>query len=259
MRSVLVCAAALAAFASSARAQTMLDQEERMIEIHSLLVDLPPGGAPGAYRTGEVSLGVEVVGIPTINGQTGGKVQLTASDHTSLFPRPRLAVGLPAPDGYRAFAGVAYIPPITFREVSSHLGALEAGIAWVPEGPLSAGLRGHFLLARSTSPVTDPNTRDTLDDVEFGADVSAGYRLDLGPLGLTPFASVGVTRVAGDFHVTSDNETLRSRTTNIGFTGGLQLFAGRNVEAVAELAVYPGRLVHPNFRLAWVFDAFPRR
>jgi len=259
MRSVLLCTAAFAAFASSARAQTMLDQEERLIEIHSLLIDLPPPGAPGAYRPGQVSLGLEVVGIPPINGQTGVKFQITASDHTPAFPRPRLAVGLPAPDGYRAFVGLAYIPPIRFREVSSHLGALEAGIAWTPEGPLSAGLRGHVVLARSTSPVTDPNTRDTLDDFEYGADVSAGYRLDLGPLGLTPFASVGVTRVAGDFHVTSDNDTLTSRTTNVGFIGGIQLFAGRNVEAVAELAVYPGRLVHPNFRLAWVFDAFPRR
>ena len=99
MRSVLVCAAALAAFAGSARAQTMLDQEVRLIEIHSLLIDIPPGAAPGAYRPGEVSLGLEVIGIPSINGQTGGKVQITASDHTPLFPRPRLAVGLPAPDG----------------------------------------------------------------------------------------------------------------------------------------------------------------
>ena len=259
MRSVLVCAAALAAFAGSARAQTMLDQEVRLIEIHSLLIDIPPGAAPGAYRPGEVSLGLEVIGIPSINGQTGGKVQITASDHTPLFPRPRLAVGLPAPDGFRAFAGLAYIPPVTFRSVSSHLGALEAGIAWVPEGPLSAGLRGHVLVARSKSPVTEPDTRDTLDNFEYGADVSAGYRLGLGSLSLTPFAGVGVTRVNGDFHVTSDNYTLTSRTTNVGFTGGLQLFAGHNVEGVAELMVYPGRLVHPSFRLAWVFDAFQKR
>ena len=107
--------------------------------------------------------------------------------------------------------------------------------------------------------MTEPDTRDTLDNFEYGADVSAGYRLGLGSLSLTPFAGVGVTRVNGDFHVTSDNYTLTSRTTNVGFTGGLQLFAGHNVEGVAELMVYPGRLVHPSFRLAWVFDAFQKR
>jgi len=259
MKCFLVCAAALAIVADSARAQTMLDQEQRLIEIHSLLVGLPPAAAPGAYRPGEVSLGLEVVGIPPINGQTGGKFQITASDHTPLFPRPRLAIGLPAPEGYRAFAGLAYIPPITFRQVSSHLGALEAGIAWVPEGPIAAGIRGHVLVARSKSPVTEPGTRDTLDNFEYGADLSAGYRLDLGVASITPFAGVGVTRLSGDFLVTSDNYVLTSRTTNVGFTGGLQLFAGRNVEGVAEMVVFPGRLVHPSFRLAWVFDPFQRR
>jgi hypothetical protein len=259
MKRLLLCGAVIAAFAGSARAQTMLDQEERLIEIHSLLVALPPPGAPGAYRPGEVSLGLEIIGIPPINGQTGGKVQFTASDHTPLYPRLRLAVGLPAPDGYRAFAGLAYIPPITFRDVSSHQGALEAGIAWVPEGPLTAGIRGHVLVARSKSPVTERDTLDTLDNFEYGADVSAGYRLDLGLASITPFAGVGVTHVSGDFTVTSDNYVLTSRTTNVGFTGGLQLFAGHNIEGVAELLVFPGRLVHPGFRLAWAFDPFQKR
>ena len=84
----------VAAFATAAQAQTTLDQEQRLIEIHSLLVDVPSSTAPGAYRPGEVSLGLEVIGIPPITGQTGGTVQRTASDHTPLFPRPRLAVGL---------------------------------------------------------------------------------------------------------------------------------------------------------------------
>ena len=107
--------------------------------------------------------------------------------------------------------------------------------------------------------MTEPNTRDTLDNFEYGADLSVGYGLDLSLIRLTPFAAVGVTRVSGDFTVTSDGRVLTSRTTNVGFTGGLQLFAGHNVEGVAELMVHPGRLVHPSFRLAWVFDAFQKR
>ena len=259
MRSLFCAALLFAAIPGRARAQTMLDQEQRLIEIHSLLIALQQGNAPGAYRPGEVSLGVEVIGIPPIDGTTGGKRQITASDRTFAFPRPRLALGLPAPDGYRAYVGVAYIPPIPIREVSSHLGALEAGFAWTPEGPFAAGLRAHALVARSKSPVTDPTTRDVLDTTELGADLSAGYKLSFGPGSVTPFASVSLARVAGDFRVTSDNALLTSRTTNAGFTGGVRLFATAGVEAVAEMVVFPGRLVHPNFRIAWVNDWFAKR
>ena len=38
--------------AGAARAQVMLDQEQRLIEIHSLLIALQPGNAPGAYAPG---------------------------------------------------------------------------------------------------------------------------------------------------------------------------------------------------------------
>ena len=40
-------------------------------------------------------------------------------------------VGLPAPEGFRAFAGLAYIPPVTIQEVNTHYGAVEAGFAYV--------------------------------------------------------------------------------------------------------------------------------
>lgn len=240
--------------AGSARAQTMLDQEQRLIEVHSLLIALQPGNAPGALEPGAFSLGFEVITIPTIDGTTGGKRQITASDRTPVFPRPRLAIGLPAPADFRAFVGLAYIPPISINGVSSHFGGIEAGLAWAPAGPLSVGLRGHGLLARSESPVTDPNTRDRLDTAEFGADLSAGYRFDFGIGSVTPFASAGLTRVASDFLVTSDSTTLTSRTVNPGFGGGLRLLARPGLEAVAQLIVFPGRLVHPGFGLAWVFD-----
>jgi hypothetical protein len=68
---------------------------------------------------------------------------------------------------------------------------------------------------------------------------------------VTPFAGIGVTRVAGDFRVASDGYLLSSRTTNAGFTGGVRLFANQGIEAVAEWVVFPGRLVHPSFSLAW--------
>ena len=111
-----------------------------------------------------------------------------------------------------------------------------------------------MVVARSESPVTEPTTRDTLDTVDFGADLGAGYRFDFGPGSVTPFASVGVSRISGEFHVTSDNSVLNSTTTNPGIIAGVRLLSKLGLEGVAELVVFPGRLVHPSFSLAWVFD-----
>ena len=137
------------------------------------------------------------------------------------------------------------------REVSSHLGALEAGLAWDRGGPLTAGLRAWGVAAESKSPVTDPSTRDTLDTVDLGADLSAAYRFDLGRVALTPFAAAGLTHVSGDFHVTSDDALLTARSTAVGFDAGLRFLWKPGVAAVAEWVVFPGRLVHPVFSVAW--------
>lgn len=254
MRTRVVALLAAAAFAPGpARAQTMLDQEERLIDIHSLLLDLPPVGAPGALRPWQLDVGAEVIGIPEIDGTTGSKEQITASDRTRAFPRPRLALGLPAPEGFRTFVGIAYIPPISINEVSTHYGALEAGFAWAP-GRLAIGVRGHGLYARSESPVTDPDTKDELVTSELGADLAAGYRFDFAQLSLTPYAGAGVVTLDGDFTVTSDGVELTSSYTGASLHGGVRLLWRERWQAVAEVVGYPGRLVHPSFRVGYVAD-----
>jgi hypothetical protein len=248
----------LALMAGAARAQTIVEQEQRLIEIHSLLVALEPETAPGAYRPGELSLGVELIVIPPIDGSVGNKRQITASDRTPIFPRPRLAIGLPAPDDFRAYLGVSYIPPVEINGVSSHQGGIEGSYAWAPPGPLSIGLRGYALFAESKSPVTDPATRDTLDTFDLGADLTAGYRLDFSPGSVTPFAGLGVSHVSGNFRVASDNDLLTSTTVNPGIDAGVRLYSKLGFEALAELVVYPGRLIHPVFGLAWTPDWFAK-
>ncbi|HEY2028302.1 MAG TPA: autotransporter outer membrane beta-barrel domain-containing protein [Myxococcales bacterium] len=238
---------------SAAAAQTTLDQEQRLIQIHSLLVALPPLTSPEGYEPWQVSLGAELIVIPTISGQIGGRVppEITASDRTPVFPRPRLAIGLPAPEDFRAYVGATYLPPFEINGASSHELGLEAAYAWVPQGPLSVALRGFALFAESKSPVTDPNTRDTLDSFDGGGDLSAGYRLDFEPLSLTPFAGVGVTYAAGNFRVFSDNELLTSNTVNLSLEAGVRVRMGLGFDAVGQVVAYPGVLVHPVFALAW--------
>jgi hypothetical protein len=237
--------------AGGARAQTMLDQEQRLIEIHSLLVALPALEAPGALAPWQGRLGLEIITIPEIDGTTGGKTQLTASDFAKAFPRLRASLGLPLGGAWRAFAGLGYIPPLEVNQVSSHMLGLEAGAAW-SHGPLSVGLRLHGEWADSRSPVTDPATRDQLITRIGGADLSAAWRLELGRVALTPYAGVGASRVDGTFTVTSDGHQLASTTTDLMLSAGVRLQAFGPFEAVAELIAWPGVLIHPGFSIAWV-------
>jgi hypothetical protein len=250
----------LFALSGAARSQTILDQEQRLIQIHSLLVALDPETSPGAYRPGELSLGVELIVIPSIDGSVGNNKRLTASDQTPVFPRPRLAIGLPAPQDFRAFVGIAYIPPIEINDVSSHEGAVELGYAWAPPGPLAVGLRGYALFAESKSPVTDltKQLRDTLDSFDVGGEVSAGYKLDFEPGSVTPFAGFDVTYVNGNFRVTSDHDLLTANSVNPTINAGVRIYSKLGIEALAELMVVPGVLIHPVFGLAWTPDWFAK-
>jgi hypothetical protein len=249
---VAAAALVLAVAAPPARAQTMLDQEERLIDIHSLLLDLPPLGSPGALRPMQLSVALEAVTIPDIDGQTGSKRQITASDRTPLFPRPRVALGLPAPEGFRALVGLSYIPPVVIREVSTHFGAAEAAFAWIP-GTLRVGARAHLSYGFSRSPVTDPSTRDTLETTEYGGELSAGGSFPLSLGTLEPYGGLGAVHLRGRFRVTSDGTVLRSDYAGASLHGGLRFLIRDRWEAVAEVDAYPGRLVHTNFKAGYLF------
>lgn len=251
-RAPLLAALALCAAPALAHAQTMLDQEERLIDIHSLLLDLPPLQAPAALPAGTVGVSLEAVTIPEIDGTTGSKEQITASDRTPIFPRPRVQLGLPAPAGLRAFVGLSYIPPIAIRDVSTHYLAGEAGLAFAP-GKLRVGARGHALYARSTAPVTDPATRDELETREWGADLAVGVRLGHDALSVEPYVGGGVVSLRGRFEVTSDGNVLHSEYTGAAVHGGVRLLLRSRWELVGEVDAYPDRLVHTNFRVGYLF------
>lgn len=253
-----LAAAALAlAAAFPAPAQTMLDQEQRLLEIHALLLDLPATAAPGSYARGQLGVGLEAITVPNIDGTTGTKRQITASDRTRVFPRPRLAYGLPAPEGFRAFVGLSYIPPLEVRQVSVDALAAEAGLAWAP-GPLRLGLRLHGVRAVAQSPVTDPMLRDTLRANLAGADLAGGVLVSFDGWSVTPYGGAGLTRLWGRFRVTSDEALLTSYATVLALQAGARVLVGERWEGVVELGWFPGRLMHPNVRLAYLFDLGPR-
>ncbi len=249
---LLLLALALSALPRTATAQTMLDQEQRLIDVHSLLLDLPPLQAPAALASGTLGVSLEGVLIPSIDGTTGSKRQITASDRTPIFPRPRAALGLPAPAGLRAFVGLSYIPPIAIRDVSTHYVAAEAGIGLAP-GLLRLGARGHALYARSQAPVTDPATRDVLETWGYGGDVAVGVRLGREGLELEPYVGGGIVSVRGWFQVTSDRVVLRSTYTGAALQAGFRLLFRSRWELVTEVDAYPSRLVHTDVRVGYLF------
>jgi hypothetical protein len=251
-RARLLAAAVVALAAAAAHAQTMLDQEERLIDIHSLLLDLPPLQAPGALAPGRLDVSVEAVTIPRIDGTTGSKRQITASDRTPVFPRPRLALGLPAPGRFRAFVGASYIPPVAVREVATNAIAAEGGVAWVP-GTFRLGLRGHAVYAQSRSPVTDPATRDVLETRAWGAELSAGARFVVARASVEPYAGAGLVALRGRFRVTSDGAVLRSAFAGPALHAGVRVLVRDRWELATEVDGYPGRLFHTDVRVGYVF------
>jgi hypothetical protein len=256
-RAPVLLAVAFCAAPGAARAQTMLDQQQQLIDIHSLLLDLPPLQAPAALSSGTLGVSLEGVTIPVIDGTTGSKTQITASDRVRLYPRPRLMLGLPAPRRFRAFVGLSYIPPFEIRDVSTNYIAGEGGFGFAP-GVFRVGARLHGLYAIAKSPVTDPNTRDTLETKEWGADLAVGARLRWKELDLDlePYAGAGAVSLEGRFRVTSDGTILRSDYTGAAVHAGLRLVFRSRWEVVTELDAYPGRLVHTDFRVGYLFGLF---
>lgn len=231
--------------------QDVTGREERLVDIHSLLLDLPPIDAPGALEPWQLALSLELATIPPISGDVGPKREITASDHARLFPRPRLALGLPAPPGFRAFLGAAYIPPVEIAGISVNSLGAEAGIAWV-DGPLRVGLRAHGVVARALSPVSAPYVRDRLSVAEGGWDVGAGWELRLGSLSLTPYAGMGQVWSRGDFRSSVDGGTVHSRRTSVAIDAGARALLLDHWEGAVEYSAYPGRLWSPRFRVGYV-------
>ncbi len=247
------CVLALTALVAAlpARGLDVTASEQRLVDIHALLLDLPHLQAPGALAPGQLDLSLELATIPPISGDVGPKREITASDQARLFPRPRLSLGLPAPHGFRAFVGGGYIPPIEINRITVHSLSLEAGIAWT-DGPLRIGVRGHGVLARALSPVSAPDVRDRLNVADGGWDLSAGYELRLRGLSLTPYASAGQVWSKGDFRSSVDGGTVHSRGSWAALDVGARALLGGHWEGVVDYLAYPGRLWSPRFRIGYI-------
>ena len=69
-------------------------------------------------------------------------------------------------------------------------------------------------------------------------------------------AGVGLSHLVGNFRVTSDAVLLTSNRTALTLNGGVRLVLSKRWQGIAEVDFYPGRMIHPAFRLAYLFDLF---
>jgi len=133
--------------------------EAKLLAFFAAPIAFSPAGNAGLLAPGAVRLSFDLTYVPT----PGADIRRASfcqrkSENTELspvFPRPRLAVGLPG--GF--FLEGSYLPPITVLDATPNLGSLALG--WSRAlGTSVAGsgawvtLRGHATFGKVTGPIT---------------------------------------------------------------------------------------------------------
>ena len=237
----------------------MLDQEQRLIEIHSLLVALPALQAPGALAP-LAGRGSAWRSSPSRSSTAPPAARPSSPPPTSPAP----SRGCARRWACRWAAPGAPSPGWATSRPSRSTRSAPTCSAWRPAPAWSARpVRGRASACTASgptrrSPVTDPATRDQLVTRIGGADLSAAWRLRARPR--RAHALRRPRRRPGGRHLhrhqrrpPADQHHHRPRALR----GHPPAGASGQLEVVAELIAWPGVLVHPGFSLAWVPGGSP--
>lgn len=214
---VLVAAGLLAACAAPA-AQEIIDYSEHLEpdrpEAWAMnwftTVTLFSGlGAPRTRAPWSLEAGAEFGWIPSLSlgertvGFNGTKEE--ALNHSTVFARPRVTVGLP----WDMTLSASYVPPLKVAGVRPHLFAFALERSMWERGPLRVGARFHGQLGGATGAFTcsrelagylpgsarnpygcDEPSRDRARQHYLGLELAAAWQLP-GPAAVTPWIAVG--------------------------------------------------------------------
>ena len=192
----------------------------------SLLTGL---GAVPEPASGDVDLALEVGWLPSLSaekrrvGFNGAKVE--DLNRTSLFPRPRLLVGLPA----RLSLEGSWVPPVDIDGVQPNLLGLALGRPLLERGRWRLGARLHGQYGTLEGDITcpaaeaaagpDPElnpflceapSRDELTVRSVHLELVAGRRA--GASGVEPYAALGAGRMELDFRIRAEHSGFVDRT-----------------------------------------------
>jgi hypothetical protein len=239
--------------------------EYDLLSFYTAPISFSPGGFVERLSKGSIQLSVEATYVPSPSASVRqpeecyGQRKDENTDLSPVFPRPRLAIGLPASLVFE----VSYLPPITVADATPNLLSVSlARVQDVNEGPrpLTLALRVHGTVGRVRGPITCPSdvlqqrsasvacygreeSEDTFRPNMFGGEVALATRSANGRM--SAYAGAGATRIVPRFKVGFeqidnylDETRIRiDRTIIPVFAGGSYRLAGRAAVGVEVYAV----------------------
>ena len=198
-----------------------------------------------------------------------------ATNLASVFPRPRLALGLP----WNLVAELSYVPPIRVKDATANLAGVS--LAWTQRVVVFAGssvfmqVRGHTVIGYVEGPITcgrealqaDPSkpcfgtkeSNDRFTPNVSGVDVAVA--LDVSDYAM--FAGVGLNAVNSEFHVDFTNGTgfrdrnkvtLRSPLNRYAFMAGGTWRAHPRLDITAQIYSQTDNISMLRLVGAWRFS-----
>lgn len=172
---------------------------------------LSPLHGPVPHEAGRGSIGLDIAVIPPLGCKRRYVLDWSKTEDTNkapVLPKPRLTFAFPALGPVRLYAGMAYLPPVTFdnNRVTLISGEFGAGFVLGADEKIQLGTRFHATSVKVIADIatsfrlSDPVVLDYYQGNSFGLDASFGYDLGI----VTPWASVGVTDLSTFFLVGDD-------------------------------------------------------
>ncbi|MCC6929749.1 MAG: hypothetical protein IT359_12265 [Gemmatimonadaceae bacterium] len=135
--------------------------DAKLLAFYAAPIAFSPGGNAGALAPGAVRLSIDVTYVPKpsadIQRASYCNRKSENSDLAPIFPRPRLAVGLPG----GLYLEGSYLPPVTVMDATPNLGSLALG--WTRSLKRSGegretwvALRAHATFGKVSGPITCP-------------------------------------------------------------------------------------------------------
>jgi hypothetical protein len=139
--------------------------EAGLLAYYAAPLTFSPGGVVEPTPTGAVRVALDVTWIPAPDEDLRQTTQCfqPKEENTqlaSVFPRPRLAVGLP----FHLQLEATWLPPITIADATPNLLSVALAFTRPLGGSLGVAVRGHATLGEVKGPITCPTSALQLDD-----------------------------------------------------------------------------------------------
>lgn len=257
--------------------------EARLLAWFAAPIAFSPAGQAGPLPAGAVRLSFDVTYVPTpgreLSRASYCQRKSETTDLSPIFPRPRVAVGLPG--GFHVEG--SYLPPVTILDATPNLGALALGWTRTLREDAAGGstwlaVRAHATIGevkgaitcakdalQTTSPTQpcfgDQPSNDSYEPDMLGGELIVGWR---GSGRLSAYAGAGYTSLSPRFQVhfmprggaLDDTRVLVDVSRVAAFAGGRWRVTPRGA-VTAELYSVPKDLTTVRVGASWQLRGAP--